>query len=507
MLAMCATHTGHVLVRQASRIARDRELFRVKKRFTLSAYKHMRKLGQSWHNSNHSGKSIHIINAAKGAISTFISKIDAYINIVFSLTFAIVYLYLLNWKMAAVYSIWLMILVAFVHFMNGKLSVLWANLHVKSQKLSSVFQDYVSNMRTILSLRLGLKTQANIEATNEAIYPDFNKSTMVNQRKWSFMVISIIVLGYAMILWHAYDSYRSGNVINIGVLVALKLYLSRAADNFFDFAETYDEMVENGITIRQADVIFKEPHQDISSKKSRGAPNSFNIRSLSFRYGDAKSPAVEINDFEFTAKRGKKIALVGASGSGKSTFMMLIRGILRPNVGAKHISHLDGHSIYIPQDPEFFENTIEYNISVGAKYSHKDVEEAVKISKFDSVMERLPKGLATHLFEKGVNLSGGEKQRLALARGLLAGKDSGIMLFDECTSSVDGLTERTIMDQISKKFKDKILIFSVHKLNLLDSFDEIYVFNKGKIVQRGTFSELQKSNGHFKNIWAKFSKR
>ncbi|MFA7188429.1 MAG: ABC transporter ATP-binding protein, partial [Alphaproteobacteria bacterium] len=148
-----------------------------------------------------------------------------------------------------------------------------------------------------------------------------------------------------------------------------------------------------------------------------------------------------------------------------------------------------------------------YNITVGGKYTKKQINEAISISKFDIVLSRLPKGLKTGLFEKGVNLSGGEKQRLALARGLLAAKGREIVLLDESTSSVDFENEHLIFEHIFKKFKDKFIITSIHKLNMLNYFDEIYVFDNRKIVQHGTLESLKKQPGQFQKIWKKYNKK
>ncbi|MDP3966492.1 MAG: ABC transporter ATP-binding protein [archaeon] len=107
--------------------------------------------------------------------------------------------------------------------------------------------------------------------------------------------------------------------------------------------------------------------------------------------------------------------------------------------------------------------------------------------------------------ERGVSLSGGEKQRLALARGLFAAKKSDIILMDEPTSSVDSLNETKIHEQVFEEFKEKTIISSIHKLHLLDKFDYIYLFSKGKIIAQGTFEEL-KNNPHFKAMWIKYNK-
>jgi ABC-type multidrug transport system fused ATPase/permease subunit len=130
----------------------------------------------------------------------------------------------------------------------------------------------------------------------------------------------------------------------------------------------------------------------------------------------------------------------------------------------------------------------------------------VNAACFDKVLVRLPLGLNTDIREKGVNLSGGEKQRLALARGIFAAKNSSILLLDEPTSSVDAHNELVIYENIFRKYQDRCVVSSVHRLHLLDLFDMVYVFEHGKVVQRGTFRELRRQEGPFANLWRRYQR-
>ena len=143
-----------------------------------------------------------------------------------------------------------------------------------------------------------------------------------------------------------------------------------------------------------------------------------------------------------------------------------------------------------PQEPEIFENTIEYNITMGLPATHDEIIKACEISGFNEVVDQLPNGLQTDIKEKGVNISGGQKQRLALARGILAAKDSEVILLDEPTSSVDPKTEAMIYERLFAFFREKAFLSSMHRLHLLDQFDYIYILEKGRIIDEGHFDEL-----------------
>jgi ABC-type multidrug transport system fused ATPase/permease subunit len=130
---------------------------------------------------------------------------------------------------------------------------------------------------------------------------------------------------------------------------------------------------------------------------------------------------------------------------------------------------------------------------MGFPVERGELDKFIEMAQFKKVLSRLDKGLETNVLEKGVSLSGGEKQRLALARGLLAGKDSDVLLLDEPTSSVDSLNEIKIHENIFRNFREKTIICSIHRLHLLSKFDHIYLFDRGKIIAEGSLKDIKKN--------------
>ncbi len=165
------------------------------------------------------------------------------------------------------------------------------------------------------------------------------------------------------------------------------------------------------------------------------------------------------------------------------------------------LEHLSNTVTLLPQEPKVFENTIEYNITLGLPFAEAEVNRAIAITNFAEVVDQLPSGLTTNIKEKGVNLSGGQKQRLALARGVLAARESSIVLLDEPTSSVDPRSELVIYDRLFEAFSEKAVISSLHRLHLLPKFDYIYVMEKGRIVAEGAFDDLRKNSPAFQELW------
>jgi len=154
-----------------------------------------------------------------------------------------------------------------------------------------------------------------------------------------------------------------------------------------------------------------------------------------------------------------------------------------------------------PQEPEIFENTLAYNVTLGLPFTEEEILQVCDSAYFSEVVRQLPQGLESDIREKGVNLSGGQKQRLALARGILAARDSDLVLLDEPTSSVDPRTEALIYEGLFKAFSEKAIISSMHRLHLLGRFDYVYILHQGRIVDEGSFEDLRNNSSIFNELW------
>jgi len=211
--------------------------------------------------------------------------------------------------------------------------------------------------------------------------------------------------------------------------------------------------------------------------------------------------------------KGEKIALIGSSGSGKTTILKVMRGLYQVNSGEVYLENkklknrfntISEDIALIPQEPEIFATTIRENITLGLAIKTDIINEYLEMVNLQKTIEKMPHKLNSTTVEKGVNLSGGEKQRLALARGLMAAENKEILLLDEPTSSVDSDNELRIYKNIFSKFENKTIISSIHRLHLLSLFDKIYFFENGKIIASGNLQELIETSEKFKEIWEKY---
>ncbi|KAJ9068134.1 Iron-sulfur clusters transporter atm1, mitochondrial [Entomophthora muscae] len=219
-----------------------------------------------------------------------------------------------------------------------------------------------------------------------------------------------------------------------------------------------------------------------------------------------------LNEFDFVIPAGKKVAFVGPSGCGKSTIMRLLFRFYEPSKGTIYVDGQDVRSLDIedlrsyisvmPQDTPLFNNTIYYNIAYGQpSASEAQVLEAAKKAQIHDVIAKLPDGYNTMVGERGLMLSGGEKQRIALSRTIL--KDSPIVFFDEATSALDTMTETCLLSSIGNFLSEKCRtsIFIAHRLKSISDADIIFVMNDGHVVEQGSHRTLLAQRGLYHNMW------
>jgi ABC-type multidrug transport system fused ATPase/permease subunit len=295
-------------------------------------------------------------------------------------------------------------------------------------------------------------------------------------------------------------------------------YVQRFTSVFHDIAWQYNQIVTQHTDVQTAKSIFEAYDKQHLPESAGLLPQHWQkiqISQLNYIHELEGAPAEGqyrpgLHNLNIQIERGKRVALIGESGSGKSTLLALMRGLYPPKPGlqliadGKNYDRLEVLSDYItlfPQEPEIFENTIEYNITLGLPFSREEVMKVCETAHFSEVVEQLPSGLESNIREKGVNLSGGQKQRLALARGVLAAKDSDIILLDEPTSSVDPKTELLIYERMFQDFSDKAIVSALHRLHLLVHFDYVYVMENGYIVDEGTFEYLREHSKVFQEMW------
>lgn len=289
----------------------------------------------------------------------------------------------------------------------------------------------------------------------------------------------------------------------ISNLIGLQLQIQEANISMKRLAEIMEyEREQQIINSDGIEVIDEKKYQDIDQ-----VDGDIEIKNLTFRYGNRK-PALD--NISFTIPKGQKVALVGSSGSGKSTIAKLLLKYYEPESGEISIDGVDIQEYsnsslrraisYVPQNIELFSKSIYDNIRISRlSATLEEVKEAAKKADAHEFIKRLPMQYNTYLEEAGNGLSGGEKQRIVLARAFL--KDNQFYIMDESTSNLDFATENVIFDMIYNKFKKKTMLIVAHRLTTVKNCDKIIVMNRGSIVEQGTHDELLALKGEYYRLW------
>jgi ATP-binding cassette subfamily B protein len=300
--------------------------------------------------------------------------------------------------------------------------------------------------------------------------------------------------------------------ISLGQFFTLFIYsffIFQPLSNFGAVAAQYQETTAS---LEQLDKILQQsPEAKPVNPKTVGALQNIVFNKASFKYNSGQQHAVD--NISLKIKAGDTIAFVGPSGSGKTTLIKLLVGLYKPTQGQLLFNDIDAQTInldalrqrigLVSQDTQLFAGTIRDNLLfVNPKASDNDCLEVMKLAAAESILARSDKGLDSKIGEGGLKLSGGEKQRLAIARALLRQPD--LIIFDEATSSLDSLTENEIITtirEIEKARPEIIMVMVAHRLSTVAHAKTIYVLEKGKLIEHGDHEGLLKKKGLYAALW------
>jgi ATP-binding cassette subfamily B protein len=351
-------------------------------------------------------------------------------------------------------------------------------------ELENIEREYIRSLR--IAFREGMLS--NVQGSISGVV-----STVGNLVLMYFGVMQVIDNEITLGTLMAFMTLSGFFMEPVQRLVGLQLQIQEAQISMRRVAEIldYEQEQEN-----------REQYQEFD-----GVSGDIEFKKVTFRYGHRR-PA--LSALSFTIPQGKKVALVGASGSGKSTIAKLLLKYYEPEegeitIGGVNIEEFSNDSLrrgisYVPQGIELFSKSIYDNIRVTKMNSTLDeVKEAAKAADAHDFIKKLPMQYHTWLEESGKGLSGGERQRIALARAFL--KTNDFYILDESTSNLDFGTENIIFDMIYHKFKSKTMLIIAHRLTTVKNCDEIIVLDKGEVVEQGSHDELLANGGMYYRLW------
>ncbi len=485
---------------------------KIQQAYREQIYNQLTYLPLKWHQDHHSGNIISRLNRSATALYRFAGDQFVYIETIIKFFTSIAFLLWLSFTIGLITLLSCMVAIVIVLLFDRKLIPLYDQENEIDNHVGAVLFDYISNMTTILTLRFGELTSANLLQRMKKIWPFYRKDIVINEVKWFCMGMALTALQSIILIGYIIHTLNMTGAIMIGTVVMIFRYQQELSDVFYTFSANYSELVRMDTDIKGMQPIINDIQQ-LSHPPGgvRVAKNwhTIQIHDLHFQHANHDRQQTIFSGLSFQIKRGEKIALIGHSGGGKSTLLNMIRGLYLPDkvrltidkTSFENLEPLQAITTLIPQDPEIFENTIEFNITMDVVTKGEEVNRAIELACFSNVLSMLPNGLKTDIREKGLNLSVGQKQRLALARGLFAARYSSLILMDEPTSSVDLPTEKEILSGVINAFPDATIIVSLHRLHLLPLFDRIIMVEQGTLVADGKTSDLLNQTGPVRDLW------
>ena len=479
-----------------------------------------------WHEANHSAATAHRVQQSSHALTAFAQSQFIYLNSAIRLVGPVVALWWLQPVVGVAALIGLTVICASVLGFDRAMIRLARMENDAERHYAATLTDSLSNSTTLLALRQQRPIAALLERRLEAVFAPLRRAIVVNEAKWCTVDICSKALSCCLVATYAWLATKSGpsatnaHALMLGSVYMVWEYASQAGGVVSALASHFQTFARQHADHASADPIRQAQASNASASPLTAAGQTWDrleLRELTFRHPAARDAEPTLDQVTLSLERGKKYALIGNSGSGKSPVLRVLAGLYEAQRIVIDRTHapaiicpieaarlMRNTTTLIPQDAEVLEATLAENLALcealaGAppRSSYARALDLALVSDFVASGEA---GLDSTIAERGANWSGGQRARVALARGLLAAAGSTLVLLDEPTANLDPQTEAAVLDNLFAALGDACLVSSVHRLNLLDRFDEVLVMHDGRLVAQGRAAVLAAVSPDFRRL-------
>lgn len=472
-------------------------------------YAHMQRLPVYFFDTLPAGKVVsRITNDTEAVKDLFVAVLANFSSGVIYITGVYIALFLLDLRLGLVCLFIVPLLIAWIIFYRKFATKYNTIIRSRLSEINAIINESIQGMSIIRVFRRQKQTREEFETLNDDYMKHQNKMLNLNAFTTHNLVNVLRSFSFAVILaYFGFGSLSGGTAVSLGVLYAFVDVLGRLFQPITGMVNQLAALDSSMVSAGRVFTLMDEPGEDVTDGTMPRYKGNVEFKNVSFAY---KKENYVLKNINFEAKQGQTVALVGHTGSGKSSIINLLFRFYDPQKGTITIDGQDvtdlpkqwirHHMGIVLQDPYLFTGTIASNVSLGdEKISREQIEKALRDVGAERILAHLPKGFDEPVVEKGSTLSAGQRQLISFARALAY--DPAILILDEATANIDTETESLIQSALEVLKKGRTTFIIAHRLSTIRSADQILVLHRGEIVERGTHDELMQHGGRYYQMY------